>query len=317
MNRLRQELRQAEIENRHLVARLKSSQRRLDAIETQLTTEQPHTQWKPLPGHQYSAEVIALCCQLSLLIGFRAVPKVLKCVCDTFGLSIKIPNRDAVRNWSCRNGVAILQEPEEAEDWIWMVDHSVQLGKMSVLVVLGIRQADLPKDRPLQRQDMTALMILPTQSRNKHNVSRQLCDVARLYGTPISVLCDGAAELKEGVKSLASLGFQGVCLEDTKHKVANVLKRTLGKDERFLAFEAKLGPTTAAIQQTELAHLLPPRKKTKCRFMNFDRLIDWATMVQRQLDDPAASSRLSEKLGWLREFRDELEQWRACRQLIG
>lgn len=317
LGQIRRELRRAEAKNRDLVARLKSSQRQLDRIEAQLATEQPCTQWKPLPGHQYSAEVIALCCQLSLLIGFRAVPQVLKCVCDTFGLSINIPKRDAVRNWSCRNGVAILQEPAVAKDWIWMVDHSVQLGKMFVLVVLGIRRTDLPKDRPLRRQDMSPLMVQSTASRNKHQVSQQLADVARLYGTPISVLCDGAAELKEGVKSLESLGFQGVCLDDTKHKVANLLKRTLGKDKRFLAFEAKLGPTIAAIQQTELAYLLPPRKKTKCRFMNFDRLIDWAIMVLRHLDDPVTSPQIVHKLGWLREFRDDLEPWQACRQLIG
>lgn len=273
--------------------------------------------WPPLAGHHFSPEMIAMCCRLCLLIGFRAVPKVLECINETFGLSLNIPTRDAVRNWSSRNGVAILQQAETAEDWIWMIDHSVQLGKMSVLVVLGIRRADLPDDRPLRRHDMTPLGILPSDSRNKAEVARQLREVADRTGMPLAVVCDGACELHEGVGSLETAGFQGVCIDDIKHKVSNLLKRTLVRDTRFAAFEKKLGHTTAAIQQTELEHLLPPRKKTKCRFMSFDRLIDWATMIEQQLENPTAPARLSEKLGWLREFRTDIAGWREARELIG
>ncbi|MCA9161756.1 MAG: hypothetical protein KDA62_02210 [Planctomycetales bacterium] len=81
---------------------------------------------------------ICLGCQLSLLIGVRAVPKVIECFAAAFDLRIKIPSRDAVRNWSCRNGVAILQEATRQADWVWMIDHSVQLGRMFVLVATMI-----------------------------------------------------------------------------------------------------------------------------------------------------------------------------------
>ena len=93
----------------------------------------------------------------------------MRCPKRAFGLSIKVPSRDAVRN--CRNGVAILHR-----------DHSVQLGKMFVLVVLGIRQSQLPVGRALRREDMTVLAVLPTQSRNKEEVSRQLTGIAEQFG---------------------------------------------------------------------------------------------------------------------------------------
>jgi hypothetical protein len=164
---------------------------------------------------------------------------------------------------------------------------------------------------------MTPLAVMPSDSRNKQEVARQLREVSDRWGVPLAVLSDGACELHEAVDALKTAGFKGVCIDDMKHKVANLLKKTLGRDERFVAFEAKLGQTTAAIQQTELEHLLPPRKKQKCRFMNFDRLIDWAAMVEKQLQDPAASQRLTEKLGWLAEFREDLNGWRECRRLVG
>jgi hypothetical protein len=279
-------------------------------------------QWANMPGHQFSAEVISLCCQLSQFIGLRAVPKALKCICEAFDIALKIPSRDAVRNWSCRNGVAILKQAQKADDWVWMIDHSVQLGKMFVLVVLGIRQSQLPAGRPLKREDMTPLAVMPTKSRDKVEVERQLTELAKQYGTPLAILSDGARELHEGALGLKTLGFQGVHLDDIKHKVSNLLKKKLGSDGRFKGFLAQLGQTTASIQQTELEHLLPPRKKEKCRFMSFGPMIDWATMVEHQLAtrkslDAKTSERLREKLGWLEDFDDDLRCWRECRQLVG
>lgn len=272
---------------------------------------------KPLPGHQYSPLIIALCCRLCLIVGFRATPSVLRCVSDALGLSLPIPSRDAVRTWNCRNGVAVLREPTPAPDWIWMIDHSVQLGRMCVLVVLGIRQADLPAGRPLRREDMSVLAVLPSESRKKEEVGRQLHQVAEDLGVPRAVLCDGAAELQEAVASLRTREFSGVCLADVKHKIANLLKKELGADPRYQSFEAQLGKTTAAIQQTELEHLLPPRKKQKCRFMNFDRVIDWAREVQAHLGSGQETGRIRQKLGWVSDFASELEDWQQMRTMIG
>jgi hypothetical protein len=315
-----------------LQAQLKLARGEIERLDGELQMvrqqreQRRHPEWEPqsfrpigpaLPGHQYSPAMIALCCRLSLLIGFRAVPKVLWCILDAFGLEMKIPSRDAVRNWNCRNGVAILREAEKADDWIWMIDHSVQLGKMFVLAVLGIRQSNLPEGKPLRRQDMQTLAVMPTTSRKAEEVSKQLHSVADEFGVPLAVLCDGAPELHGGVESLQSLGFRGVCLDDVKHKAANLLKRTLGRNQQWKAFEAELGRTTAAIGQTGLEHLLPPRKKQKSRFMNFDRLIDWAVSVQKQLDTAGETSRLVQKLGWLNDFQDDLARWQEARAMIG
>lgn len=301
-------------------ARLQNLNQKLSRqLELQTTqAANPLPTWKNLAGHQYSAEMICLCCQLSLLIGFRAVPKVIETFANMFDLQIEVPSRDAVRNWCCRNGVAILQEASYAEDWVWMIDHSVQLGKMFVLAVLGIRQSELPSDRALRREDMTPLAVLPSTSRDKVEVAKQLGEVAEQFGAPLAVLSDGARELHEGVRLVKNDDFSPVHLDDLKHKIANHLKKLLRGNERWKAFSAKLGTTTAAIQQTELEHLLPPRKKEKCRFMDFGRLIDWAKMVEHQLAQTTSPNhdRVVEKLGWIEEFRGELQLWNQYRRLV-
>lgn len=321
VDQLQLELRRAEQRHRQLVADVERERQQNRILRTKLSETRGLPEWLAMPRHQFSAEMIALCCQLSNLIGFRAVPKTLQCFAAAFNLPLKIPTRDAVRNWSCRNGVAILRESEKADDWIWMIDHSVQLGRMFALVVLGIRKSQLPVDRALKREDMVPLAVLPSRTRDKQEVRRQLGKVADRSGVPLAILSDGACELHEGAEGLKTAGFQGVHLSDIKHLVANLLKRKLGRETRFQAFTAQVGQTTAAIQQTELDHLLPPRKKEKCRFMNFDQLIDWATMVESQLAasraaDSGGAERLREKLGWIEEFADDLCGWRECRELI-
>jgi hypothetical protein len=322
IDELRRQLRIVEQRHREVVAKLDEEIHKNRTLQDELDPAARVADWAEMSGHQYSAEMISLSCRLSQMIGFRAVPKVLDCVFGAVGLRIKVPSRDVVRNWSCRNGVAILEEACEADDWVWMIDHSVQLGKMFVLVVLGIRQSQLPTGRALTREDMTPLAVLPTKSRDKQEVARQLTEVAKDFGAPLAIVSDGASELHEGVANLENVGFLGVHLDDIKHKVSNLLKKTLGANERFKAFTAKLGQTINSIQQTEIDHLLPPRKKEKCRFMSIHVMIDWATMVGQQLMTARSAGsnariRLNEKLGWIDEFREDLCCWREVRQLVG
>ncbi len=57
--------------------------------------------------------------------------------------------------------------------------------------------------------------------------------------------------------------FSGLCLYDTKHRIAVRLKIIPGKSERWIEFKGKVGCTIAQLQQTELDHLMPPARKQK------------------------------------------------------
>ena len=44
-----------------------------------------------------------------------------------------------------RLGVAALEASvEEADDWVWMVDHSNQIGQEKALAVIGMRASNMP-----------------------------------------------------------------------------------------------------------------------------------------------------------------------------
>ena len=322
IERLEKQNQRLVLEKRQLQQRLRETQEEKQSDLRQPNLSFPDDQ-KPL-RHNFGVRLITLCCELAKSIGFRSSEIVLGHVRTWLGSDFDIPDWTTMRTWLCRIGVAIInQAQQKCDDWIWMADHSVQLGDMKVFVILGIRQRDLPKDRPLNRSDMSPLALIPSKDRNKHEVAAQFCKLAEQVGVPISIVIDGATELHEGAKCFADSGKDVVVLDDIKHKAANILKKVIGKSERFREFESHLGKTTASIQQTELAAFLPPKKKEKSRFMNLSKLLKWCEMTLDHLHHPQSracaeidSERFQTKLGWLSEYEADLEVWQSCQNVV-
>jgi hypothetical protein len=246
-------------------------------------------------------------------------------VFDWLGVTERVPEWTTVRLWLMRVGVAALEEPIElADDWIWMGDHSNQIGPEKVLVVVGMRASKMPPPGvALTHQDVRVLAVEPGVSWNREDMTRAYDKLADKFGTPLSVVVDGAVELREGAEVLQKRRENVIILGDFKHYAANVLKKIVGGDERFAAFMSQVGCTRSAIQQTELGHLTPPSPRPKARFMNLAALLRWAQMVLWQLGHPHSKARreitvarLNEKLGWLSEFRDAISRWSACQAVV-
>lgn len=279
----------------------------------------------PVGKHGYGARMIALSVNLTQAVGFRGANRAAKVFFDWLGVEQSIPDATSIRNWTLRTGVAAIQEPvEQGDDWVWMADHSNQIGPEKALVVLGVRASKMPeKGKALKHEDVHVLTVQPGTSWTRGDMGKVYKDLAKKHGPPRAVLTDGAVELREGAECLKNKRSDTIVLQDFKHKAANFLKRLLGKEERFAKFNAMVGKTRSAIQQTELAHLTPPSSKQKARFMNLQALLEWAAAVLWLLANPEAKSRrlvtterLEEKLGWLRSFQGELTEWREHQQVI-
>ena len=191
-------------------------------------------------------------------------------------------------------------------------------------MVLGVRASQLPlPGETLRHEDVRVLMVQPGTQWKRGDMAAVYDQLAERCGPPRAVLCDGAVELREGAESLKSRRCDTIVLQDFKHKAATFLKSQLEHDPRFAEFNAAMGKTRSAIQQTEMSHLTPPSQKPKARFMNLGPTLEWASAVSWLLDQSKAESRrritterLEEKLGWLRSFASELAVWRACQQVV-
>jgi len=280
----------------------------------------------PLPHHHFGPKMIALCVNLACRIGLRATPDVLHMVLQWLQVDGKVPDWTTVRTWLLRAGVAAIERPvEEADDWILMADHSNQIGPEKALSIIGIRAANLPPPgQSIRHEDVRVLELTPGTSWKREDMAHAYQQLAERCGTPLALVVDGAVELREGAEILQENGEKEVLvLGDFKHHAANVLKKTIGAEDRFGEFSAHLGRTRCAIQQTELSHFTPPSPKPKARFMNLAPMLGWATMLLWHLGHPNSGARegitaqrMNEKLGWLRGFRSDILRWGRCQQIV-
>ncbi len=296
-------------------------------VENQQLRKQPLTlpDDPPLPHHEFGPKMISLCVNLTRRIGLRPAPEVLRMIFDWLGADVKLPDWTAVRIWMLRVGVAAIERPiEQADDWIWMADHSNQIGPEKALVIIGLRASKMPPPgQAIQHDDIRVLELSPGTSWKREDMAATYEQLAQRCGTPLAVLVDGAVELREGAETLQKTRENMVILGDFKHYAANVLKKIVGADERFSEFSTRLGCTRSVIQQTELAHLTPPSPKPKARIMNLAATLRWAKMVSWQLSHPHSQARqeitaerMNDKLGWLREFRENIDRWNACQEVV-
>ena len=281
----------------------------------------------PLRCHKFGPTMIAMCVELVRRVGLRAAPDVLQIVFAALGIEVKkLPDWTTVRTWALRVGVAAIERPiEPADDWIWMADHSNQIGREKVLSVIGVRACRLPSPgQPLRHEDVRVLDLVVGSEWKREDMTevyQQLAD--RCGGPPLALVVDGAVELREGAEPLQKQRKTMLILRDFKHYAANTLKKIVGNDKRFAEFHTHLARTRSAIQQTELAHFTPPGPQPKARFMNLASTLGWAMMVLWQLSHFRSESRrgitakrINEKLGWMRKYRDDIRSWNACQDVV-
>ncbi len=281
----------------------------------------------PAAGHGYGPDVVCLFLRLVLVAGvsLRAAPRVLATISEALGLSLPAPCWTTGRLWLLRLGHAMLTGPrEEGDDWAWLIDHSVQIGKDKCLVILGIRLRDLPEQgESLRREDVELIELKPAKNWTRPRVDEALEHAAARTGiTPRVIVSDHGSDLGGGIVLFQRRHQQTADIYDAKHKAACLLKHRLENDPRWKEFQTRVGQTRCAVQQTELAFLTPPAPKSKSRFMNLEPQLNWAKRVLAVLRDPqavaafATAARLEEKLGWLKVFEADVIEWLQWQQVV-
>ncbi len=244
-----------------------------------------------------------------------------------WGFDFPVPHYTTVRWWLLRLGYHKLHRPKgQASDWVWLADHSNQIGKEKCLVILGVRVSQLPppgEKYPLSLAQMEPIELEPVTISDKEVVYRQLEANVAKTGVPRAIIHDNGGDLAGGVAMFLKAHPKTLEIYDISHKAACLLKARLERDEQWKAFAAKAGQTKCNIQQTEWAFLVPPNQRSKARYMNLGPLISWGIKTLAILDNPGpdvllygSKERLEEKLCWLRSFRKPLKSWSEMEQTI-
>lgn len=276
------------------------------------------------PGQQYGAGMIALCVNLARVIGLRPTERALGVIFMWLGVQERIPKYQSIRGWMQRIGLDRMQKAKKTAGGVWLTDHTNQIGREKVLTVLRVRNSQLPRPGvPLRHRDVEVLALVPGEEWKREHVAKVYQETAERCGDPRAIGSDGAVELRESTETLGKPGNRPLVIRDAKHFLANQLESLLKQDPQYEAFAKKLSGTRPALQQTELAHFIPPGFKMKARFMNLAKTLTWASTILWHLDHPQSESRkgvtesrMTEKLGWLRDFAPSIRQWQACQDVI-
>ena len=258
--------------------------------------------------------------------GFRSASRVVEATIQFFGIPWEVPAPTTARNWLLRIALyQLLRIQTIANDWVWIVDHTVKIGPEKCLVVMAVRTSELPTaGTPLQLQDLQLLALFPVTHSDQHVVQQQLEATIVKTGVPRAVLSDHGSDLQAGIRRFCAEHAETQAFYDVAHKAANLLKARLEKDDQWKSFSTRAGQTKFQTQQTELAFLVPPSQRSKARYMNLGPLLRWArTTLEILKHRPPAvlqfcsPERLEEKFGWLREYEASLSEWSEYETLLG
>ncbi len=282
----------------------------------------------PVSRHHYGLGVIsiALECVLDGCQSFYASAWVIQLLSHVWDAVEDVPSYASIRLWLLRLGLYKLLRPlERADDWIWIVDHTMQIGDRKCLIILGLRCSVWQEspDRRLRRQDVETIALEPVCESTGEIVAQQFHQAAQRCGVPRAIISDDGRDLHRGLGAYGP-EHPGTCwIYDIKHQTAALLKRALERNPEWTAFAQQATRTKQQVFLTPLAFLAPPQQRGKARYMNVDTLVAWGRKVLAFLDDPQAGARhgvapedLEEKLGWLRHYRDALQSWAEVMEVI-
>lgn len=266
---------------------------------------------------------------LELVLGgslpIRGASRALGTFFELLGVGESAPYWGTGRWWLLRLGYYQIHQPKEvADDWVWLVDHATQAGVQRCLVILGIRQKDLPPPgQCLRHQDMEVIDVKPVDHSDKTVVYEQLERASEKTGVPRAIVQDHGGDLKVGTERFCEQHEGCVSIYDVAHYAASVLRKELEPDLSWKAFCSELGQCKYEVQQTELSFLAPPSQRSKARYMNLEPLLKWASRALSCLDGQApgvvgriSQARLEAKLGWLQKYREPLAQWRQMQAMV-
>lgn len=244
----------------------------------------------------------------------RAVAVLQECA----GVEVESPSGSSTRLWLLRVGYyKLTRAKEQAEDWVWIVDHVGQTGPEKCLVIVGIRLSAVPAEGDyLTHADVEPIAIGPVSQSNGEIVYQQLEAARKQTGVPREILSDQGSDLHKGIRQFCQAHPETCSVYDIKHKVATVLKRELVAERTWQEFSAQATQTIARVQQTPLAALAPPRQRRKARYMNVSELVAWGGRIVQYLEADGGQQqdwdpqRVEQAVGWVRQYRQELEQWR-------
>jgi len=198
-----------------------------------------------------------------------------------------MPSHTAIRDWILQVGYYKLTTIQKSNDWIGMIDLSIQIGAKKCLLVLGVQASTLLRAKALTFEDVHVLhleLLEKTSGPIIYGVLKKSEEKVGRYGQ----FChDQGSDIVSATRlyaqnAQATEGRKIPVMHDIAHKTANLLAVEAG-ELGWTEFASKAAQIKQKLQLTKWAALCPPSQRSKARYMNLDELTGWANKILAHL----------------------------------
>lgn len=297
-----------------LTARLWQRDDQISRLSDQLRQLQLRYEPRPLAGHTYPLQTIALAIFIRVHANgsLRCAAKTVGFVAQLMGWSYSAPVHATVDNWVRRLGLFELRGGAAKHgEYLTIIDESIQIGCEKVLLVLGVK---LPADRShaaaLRFDEVEVLGLQVAQSWKADQVQDFITEQLDHHnGIELAyAVCDGGTHLN---KALCAIGLPVIA--DCSHKLMNGLKKLLANSAALGRLTKFMGQYRRKYILSQNSHLCPPILWDKDRFLRLFTVVDWVdrlqggwselTSTQRQQLEYLCSPNVQHLLRELRQLR--------------
>lgn len=252
---------------------------------------------KKAKHHSYDLGLVTLCVQLRILCNcsYESIRKIL--VLLSFYLFSKrlslaeLPCRQSIENWVQKSGYYALCGSGSASTApvCVIIDESIRVGTERLLLALSC-PAFKVAEGSLKFADVDIIYAEGSDSWQGTDIAQVLASCISSKGLDVSyILSDEGNNLKK-----ASSCLEKVHIPDISHAMGTCLRRVFEKDTQYKALTSCISKIQAKLAMGEDAYLRPPSIGSKARFMNQDKLLDWAKTILQKFESfrPEAQEKL-------------------------
>ncbi|MCK4795736.1 MAG: hypothetical protein KAJ14_10715 [Candidatus Omnitrophica bacterium] len=251
--------------------------------------------------------------KLKTSTSFRALALNFLIQINIMNLKINAPTHTTILNWVHKVGYYQLMKPKEkADDWILIIDESIQIGQDKILMMFGIREKNIDFSRPLRFQDLVPVKELVNKSWSGNKIQEVLSDMKKKLGTIKYVVSDGGSNIKKALR-LSNIPR----IYDLTHKIACIIRKLYKKDEIYISLTKKITEIRLKYLQTEFAFLLPPIQRSKSKYLNINDISAWClnTLCYYEINKDIAKEKCK-KISWITEYRDFILELSELNELV-
>ena len=229
----------------------------------------------------------------------------------------RTPSINSGKSWMLKLGYYNLTKTQTiADDWIYIIDHSIQMGNEKLLLIVGIRAKDLPKDRALKYEDTEIIELKPVTKSTGEIVYQQLKEASKKTGEPRAIVSDMGSDIKLGVKKFQEDFNSTAHIYDIKHKIAILIKNILESNNEWSEYKQFANFVVKKLQNTAIAGYRPPKQKEKARYMNIEGLVRWGDKIVLKYEELQAKSiknnddiKLASIIEDILKFKNAIKSW--------